>query len=448
MPLKPFNLSRRFALLGLISIAIISVTAAMLLSRFLTDRMLRQEAVLTMEFIHSLVLVENATDYFRSGRTQAPEVASTFNHVAKMPDVIRASAHSIDRRVIWSSDEAIVGLQFLDNPELDEALGGGLVVHGNDSGGHQEGDKSEHASLNPKVGYFVEIYFPVRDAAGQVVGAVELYKSPRALYEAIRAGKRAVWIGAVAAGLFLYATLFWLARRADNVIRNQQAQLVQNETLAAIGEMGSAVAHGIRNPLASIRSSAELALEMSPESGSEPARDIIAEVDRMESWVRELLSYSRPAPALATRVDLTGLARKCLADFERETQRKGIRMIEQMQPDVPPVQADPLLLGQVIMSLLSNAVEAQKQGGRIEVTVTQADGQARLRVRDAGPGMSKEQLAKVFRPFYTTKPKGLGVGLPMAKRIVERFGGTLRIESREGNGTLAELRLPLTGESK
>ena len=100
MPFKPFNLSRWFALLGLLSIAVLSIVAALMLSRFLTERMLRQEAVLTMEFIHSLVLVENTATYFHAG---AAELNSTFNHVAQMPDVIRATA--VQAGVLVASDD-------------------------------------------------------------------------------------------------------------------------------------------------------------------------------------------------------------------------------------------------------------------------------------------------------------------------------------------------------
>ena len=442
MSTKPFNLSRRFALIGLVSIATLSAVCALLMSRFLTERMLHQEAVLTMEFIRSVVLVENAGRYFREGQVGAQEVNSAFNHVANMPDVIRASAHSADRQVIWSSDKAIVGRRFDDNHELDEALSGMLVVHG-DSVDDSEGErKSEHASLKPQVGYFVEIYFPVQDASGQIVGAVELYKKPRALYEAISAGRRAVWLGAVAAGLFLYFTLFWLARRADALIRTQQEQLVQSETLAAVGEMGSAVAHGIRNPLASIRSSAELSLELSPDAG-EPARDIIAEVDRMEHWVRMLLSYARPVASQPVAVEVGELVAHGLAEFERETARRQITVRSLVPPGLPPVSADPLLLGQVLGSLLANAVEALREHGEIEVSAGHAERQVWVRVRDSGPGLTQAQLEKVFKPFFTTKTKGLGVGLPLARRIIERFGGRLELRSEPGRGTLAEFRLPV-----
>lgn len=439
---KPFRLTRRFAFVGLVSIGLMSVVVALSLSRFLTERMLRQEAVLTMEFIHSLVLVENASLYFREGRPGAPEVASTFNHVANMPDVLRASAHSADHRVIWSSDKAIVGRQFPDNPELERALAGELVVH--EAFEDHHADKAEHASLKQDIGYFVEIYFPVRDADGQIVGAVEIYKTPRALFEAIRAGERAVWIGALLGGLFLYLALFWLVRRADELIRHQQDQLVQSETLAAVGEMGSAVAHGIRNPLASIRSSAELSLETADAFGREAATDIIAEVDRLEGWVRELLSYARPVAEKPTAVGIAELVSAQLASFGRGAHRQNVVLQSEVAPDVGAVEADPLLLGQVLSSLIANAFEALDQGqrgGRVEVGAARAAGRVRLWVQDDGPGMTADQLGRVFKPFYTTKPKGLGVGLPLARRIVERFGGRIDVSSRPGKGTRVELSL-------
>jgi len=441
-PDKPFRLSRRFALVGLVSIGLVSVVVALSLTRFLTERMLRQEAVLTMEFIHSLVLVENASVYFREGRTGAPEVASTFNHVGSMPDVLRATAHSADHRVIWSSDKAIVGRRFPDNPELDRALAGELVVH--EAFEEHHAGKSEHASLKQDIGYFVEIYFPVRDADGHIVGAVEIYKTPRALFEAIRTGERAVWLGALLGGLFLYLALFWLVRHADRLIRHQQEQLVQSETLAAVGEMGSAVAHGIRNPLASIRSSAELSMETADAIGREAAADIIAEVDRLEGWVRELLSYARPVQEKPRAVPVAPLVAEQVASFSRGANRQNVVLDAQVAPDVGAVEADPLLLGQVLSSLLANAFEALDQartGGRIAIGAARRERTVSLWIEDDGPGMTSDQLARVFRPFYTTKAKGLGVGLPLARRIVERFGGRIDVSSSAGRGTRVEISL-------
>ncbi|MBL8491263.1 MAG: two-component sensor histidine kinase, partial [Rhodocyclaceae bacterium] len=216
----------------------------------------------------------------------------------------------------------------------------------------------------------------------------------------------------------------------------------QSETLAAVGEMGLAVAHGIRNPLAAIRSSAELNLETSDPQSRESAQDIIAEVDRVESWVRELLSYARPVTGQAHSVDLGTLLGECLAEFERETARRDIVIARHIPGDLPPVRFDPLLLGQVAGNLVANACEAIGHAGCITVRAEAADRSVRLAVEDDGPGLAPEELARVFTPFYTTKARGMGLGLPLTKRILERFGGSITVDSAPGRGTRVELMLP------
>lgn len=436
---RPFNLSRWFATVGLVSIAAISVVSSLLLSHFLTERMLLQEGRLTQQFVDSIARVEKAGDYLANDRPEAAsELKEFFEHVSDLPDMLRANLYSRDRTIILSSDLSLVGRRFPDNSELEKALRGELVVEGG------EGSKSEHADLDPRYAYFVEIYSPVLNASRvEAVGVVELYRSPRALFEAINAGRRAIWIGAALAGFFLYLALFWMVRRADNVIRAQRERLVQSETLAVVGEMSSAVAHGIRNPLASIRSSAELALESEPTQWREAARDIVEQVDRLESWVRELLSYSQPLTGKLAPIQVGPLVQASLQSFERELERRGIRSFARISETLPPVSADPMILGQVFNSLIANAVEAVERDGRIALTV-ERDGERRLRVsiQDSGPGMSREQLAGAFKPFHTTKAKGIGVGLPLAKRIIERFGGSIALASEPGKGTTVDVLLP------
>ena len=436
---KAFSLSRWFAALGLVSIAAISAASGWLLSRFLTERMLQQEARLTQEVIDSIVHVEKAESYFTDGvHGAAPEFRVFFNYLEQLPDVLRANLYSRRRTLIWSSDAALIGRQFNDNPELEQALRGIVVAHGG------ERAKREHADLDERYRYFVEVYSPVsQETGGEVIGVVELYKTPQALFEAIHAGQRAVWIGAALSGLFLYAALFWMVRRADNLIRVQRERLVQSETFAVVGEMSSAVAHGIRNPLASIRSSAELALVSEPAQWREAARDIVDQVDRLESWVRELLSYSQSLAGTPEPIHLGVLVQESLAGFARELQRRSIRAAARIGEALPPVKADPLMLGQVFNSLIANAVEAIEHDGEITVTV-ERDGERQLRIsiQDSGPGMTREQLQGAFKPLHTTKANGIGIGLPLARRVILRFGGSIALASTPGGGTTIDVLLP------
>ena len=445
----PFNLSRWFAIVGLVSIAVVSAASALLLSHLLTDSMLQQEGQMTAQFIQSLVTMEKSLPAFIKGEPMrdAVELQLALGHIAALPDSTRANLYNLDHSLIWSTDQEIIGRKFEGNPELEQALNTGiLVVHGDVEEDEALPHKAEHVNLEERGNYFVEVYVPVRDAnRGKVIGVIELYKSPKELADALRAGRLFIFVGAAIAGLFLYLALFGLSRRADGVIRTQQERLVQNEILATVGEMGSAVAHGIRNPLAAIRSSAELALEGPPEMARESAQDIIAEADRLEAWVRELLSYARPLAGADEAVALPALVDSNLDHFARDMEKRNISGSSTLARDLPPAKGDAFLLGQVLHSLIANAVEAIEQGGTIEIAGKNLPSQRRVEliIRDSGPGMTPEQLERAFTPFYTTKAKGLGVGLALAKRIVERFGGRIHIDSAPGRGTAVCLSMPV-----
>lgn len=436
----PFKLSRWFGLVALLSVASLTIVSATLLSRFVSSALIQQDAVLSMEFVQSVVLAERSEQLFeRPYDAHRAELESMFNHVASMPDVLRANIYAADRTILWSSTPSLIGKTYGSNPDLDEALEGEVTA---ESGviGADSNDKPERATMAEGTFYFVESYLPMRIHDGKrVAGVVEIYKTPRRLFATIHAMQRWIWIGAALSGLFLYIALFWMVRRADNLIRHQQEQLVQNETLAAMGEMGTAVAHGIRNPLAAMRSSAELALESDPQSMREAAKDIIDEADRLETWVSSLLSYARPADGSVRETDLATLAQACVAGFVREGERRGIAIRSGISGRVPALSADPQLLGQVLNSLISNALEATPPPTRIDLLVKGESRLVRIQVVDDGSGMTPRQLAGAFRPFFTTKPKGLGIGLPLAKRIVERFGGRIAIDSAEGRGTTVTL---------
>jgi C4-dicarboxylate-specific signal transduction histidine kinase len=278
-----------------------------------------------------------------------------------------------------------------------------------------------------------------------VQAVIEFYKNPKALVAALQQLRLYIALGAAASGALLFGALFWLVRRADQTIRRQQRQLVDNETLTVIGEMSTAVAHGIRNPLASIRSSAELIPDGDLSQAREAAQDIVAQSDRLEVWVRELLAYARPLDEASAPVTWQPLVTRCLQDFERELRRRGIRSQAVLPEDLPAVRGNALLLGQVLSSLLANAIEALERDGQITVRGDWARGQSQvtLSIEDSGPGMTPAQLGRAGKPFHTTKPRGLGVGLALARRVVERFGGSLEIDSSPGRGTSVRLHMPV-----
>jgi len=215
--------------------------------------------------------------------------------------------------------------------------------------------------------------------------------------------------------------------------------------LAVIGEMTGAITHGIRNPLASIRTSAELCQDDASAYVREAARDITAEVDRLSEWVRQLLTYSEQEPARLEAVYLAPLLQASLAGFERERQRCGVQLNTAIAAALPPVRGERVRLSHAFNSLLSNAMEAMPQGGLLEVAATAAPSArtVQVRIRDNGVGIPRDQLPRVFAPFFTSKRKGLGLGLPLVKRIVTRFGGSVSITSEPGQGSEIVVELPV-----
>jgi two-component system sensor histidine kinase HydH len=288
---KPFNLLRWFAWLSPIVIAATALANAWLISNFLNNHLFQREASISREFVQNILVADGSLEFLTrpNDAVLAERFRNTVEHLSSMRDVLRANVFGQDRTILWSSDPQLIGRRFADNDELDDAMKGELVVHaGRITASTQQ--KREHEGLNPSIEFFVESYIPVkRPDGGQIVGVVELYKAPLALSEAINEGRVQVGLTALGSALLLYLTLFWMIRRADSTIQRQHSRLIEAETLAVVGELTSSVAHNIRNPLSSIRSAAELALEAPTDDCSEQANDIIREVDRISARITEQL---------------------------------------------------------------------------------------------------------------------------------------------------------------
>lgn len=446
---RPFNLVRWFSLLSFGTLAVTAILTAVLLTRFIEERLLALDAETARDFVQSVTRAENADVLaFAPGHGgPVPEgLAEYFSHVARMPEMVRTNVYGRDRSVLWSSDEALLGREFADNDELDDALRGMVVYKRGYVGVMSEADaKPEHYAL-PAGTFFIESYIPIYGTdAATPVAVVELYKAARRLEETLDAARWLVWTSAVAAGVLLFLVLQGIVRKAAAQIAAQQQQLVEAETMAAVGVMGSAVAHGIRNPLASIRSSAELAADGENCTWREQAEDIIGAADRIERSVRDLLDFARPAAGSVKPVPVNAVAAESIDSLRRELGRRGLVPKLELDPAEPSVLADAAMLRQVVSSLIVNAMEATEEKGIVAVSTRLAPDRrtVRIRVDDTGHGIAHEQLPLVLRPFHTTKPKGLGLGLPLAKRIVERFGGTIEIESALGRGTTVDLTLPV-----
>lgn len=463
---KPFNLIRWFAVLSLITIAIGAVSMATILSHFLAEEVLRRDAMLTSQFIVSVA--ENESSHYGLPRPSsvAELVAGTvgaellgldsevvrraksefYGHIRILPDVLLANIYARDRTIVWSHNPAAIGSRPGPHEELEQAFQSRVLVAHGFIGRHRH--TQSQFLLGQPDHYYVENYVPLYDAYGNAVSVVEIYKEPSGLFATIRRGQILVWSGSLLTGLLIYLALFWLVRRGSALIRSQQQQLVDSEMLVMMGEMAQAVAHGIRNPLATIRSSAELALEGDEQLARKSANDIIQQVDRLGYWVRDLLVFSRPPDGVAEQVDMIAIIRETLSNFGPRFARSGITpQWSEPATELPKVIGNQALFVQAFSSIIANAVEAMPKGGSLSVSAELDAVRRRLRVSvaDSGVGMTERQLSMAFKPFNTTKARGLGVGLALVKRIIERYGGSVFLESKENQGTRVHMIFSPTG---
>lgn len=239
-----------------------------------------------------------------------------------------------------------------------------------------------------------------------------------------------------------------LASTFDEMTRRlaeSQRILVESERQAALGALVPVVAHNIRNPLASIRATAQ----MMDEAGTggdlaESRRAIIGTVDRLERWVTALLSYLVPLEPRLRECRLGEVVEGALTPLGPAIERKALRVVREGRAHDMPVLADPDLLEQAVHALLGNAVEASPAHGRVRLALSRTGDALELRIDDQGPGISFEPEPRGLAPGPSTKKGGYGLGIPVAWKICQAHGGAVTIRRRDEGGTRVTVSLPLT----
>ena len=225
-----------------------------------------------------------------------------------------------------------------------------------------------------------------------------------------------------------------------------QEELRRAEQLATVGELAAGVAHELKTPLLGISGGLQLLgrrLDAGDLEGRRLVEETLARVGRMEDAVQRLLAYARPAPARISRLDLNAVVERALQLLDPRARSSGVEIRRALAADLPPVPVDPEQIGQVVVNLALNGIEAMDGGGRLEVATRRADGSVELSVADSGPGIAAAERERVFRPFHTTKHAGTGLGLAIVRQVVERHGGTVRLTTAPSGGAQFVITLPL-----
>ncbi len=244
-------------------------------------------------------------------------------------------------------------------------------------------------------------------------------------------------------------------RKASARLEETQKQLFQSEKLAALGKLSAGIAHEIRNPLTSIKI---LIHSLVDEAATEASREkdlsvIEAEIERVNKIIRQFLEFARPRPPSLELMDGRVILDETLALLTYEMEAQNVSLERKYSSDFPLVPMDREQMKQVYLNLLLNAVQAMEKGGKLTVSATRKEndtGAAGVEIafRDTGPGMSEDVRSKIFEPFFSTKEEGIGLGLPIAQRIVEEHGGKIRVESAAGEGATFIIQLPVNHNRK
>lgn len=233
--------------------------------------------------------------------------------------------------------------------------------------------------------------------------------------------------------------------------RRLEAQLLHAERLALAGELAAGAAHEIRNPLTCIRGLVQLLMvrETPPDMSARYLAIVLAEIERIEGITRDLLQMSRSPRLSSVPLDLNALLEEICLIFTGETALGQMTVYRKLQPNLPPVHVNPAQFKQVFMNILRNATEAVGPGGRIDVSTEYLPSRRSVvvEIADDGPGVPPEARARLFEPFFTTRPGGTGLGLAVSQSIVRSHGGEIVVDGGPGQGAIFRVLIPVSPAS-
>jgi two-component system sensor histidine kinase HydH len=222
-----------------------------------------------------------------------------------------------------------------------------------------------------------------------------------------------------------------------------EAAVRRSERLAALGQLSAGLAHELRNPLGSIKGSADLLARSASHNdpmAKELAGIISAEVDRTNSLVTRFLDFARPLEPRRESTDVTSV-------IDRAVNRAKVEVVRDYSPSLPRLAIDPELMEQVFLNLVTNAEQASAPGNPITIRTREVEEQAEVSVIDHGCGIPRDKIETIFNPFVTTRQNGVGLGLAIVAKIVDGHGGKMAVESEPGKGSTFRVLLPISANS-
>ena len=455
------SLTTRFALYSFVCVSIMTTALWLIVANYLINQILDREWQTTAQMVRTDVrkFLEDFDFKTKDRKSVGYKFANLLDYVRRSPDILRFKVYSPQSVVLWSDDKQLVGKAFPENRQLQKALRGEVIA---DMASFERSESSLDRYAPTRA---IEIYIPIYSENGsELLGVFETHRRSDGVVRAIHQARLVVLLGAVGGGLLLYLSLFAIVRQAARKIAEQQenllkmrSELIASQRMAVIGEMAAAVAHGIGNPLSSIRAATQVAMldadADDPEKSQqmkENLHNIVRQVDRVQKRMQGLLNFVKPLEPRPVEIDANALVRDVTETLRARFMDARVTLNLDLHAELPTILFDANHLEQALMALITNAVEATPENGVVSIrTQSSANGVSAtvgLLIEDTGAGIPAENRQRIFEPFFTTKPHGTGIGLPLAKKFVERNGGTIHIANGSRPGTKIQILLPVACE--
>lgn len=461
---KQFRLVKYFALASFFIIVIFSVPFSLFLSTKAKD-------ILTKNYEnYALLLGENL--YHQVYQNFMIPVVVMQRETIKLSDekqrelmdkIVRNAIHGFNVDVVnlYAIDQEVIA--YSTKPELigkkaEKTAGYKKAIQGQPSseliseGGTYLGLGIDRIGSEKKIRAYIPLRLIERHTGQEfVVTVFEIIQDMTEQYKSIVEFQLLILGLSILIMALIFTALLLVVHKAERMIeqrvkeqRKLEEQLHLAERLAALGEMVAGVSHEIKNPLGIIKSTAELLSDMpqADETQKRLSGIITQESIRLNGIVTEFLDFARPQSLNVRECRLDEIIRKNLSFLAPEFEKKGIQIHENLGDRSLKLHADQDLLYRALMNIFINSIQSIDDYGSITIRVNEGREHYQLEIEDTGEGITRENMKKIFNPFFTTKEKGSGLGLPMVKKIIEEHKGTIDIESKEGSGTKVTIHLP------
>lgn len=453
------NPPRLFAAISLLMILLMVVGTGLIQAPFYRQSIIDREAAIVRDMVNALALSNglSAADLQDASRPEARKrLDQSFSSLKKLPNIGRIKVFNRENMIVWSDDQTLIGTRRTAQLErLTRAMEGQVQAVFNTIR-----SESSNEAQNASSAGMIECYVPILIyATGQsapgAIGVLSLYREPEDLNRTIRQGLYLLWAIIGGTALVLFFALYWLFKM---VYRRQQTaelkfsklsveheRIVQVEKMSAMGELVANIAHQLNNPLVGVINMAQLAER---QVDNPQVAELLAEVRKAGTECRDIVHRI---------LRISQISRSELQPtYLRELVQDTITFCHQsMNPHLPVqfsapeekvmLDLDPVLMRQAIFNLIHNAILAAP-GSPVNVAMNRGvrDGVAgvMLSVADAGPGFTEETATKLFKPFFTTRANGTGLGLSVAQHIAMKHGGVVLAENRPSGGATFSIWLP------